>query len=65
MSKHKQTLQRILAGTADANIPFRDVCALLRRLGFVERVRGSHHVFVRHGVGEIINLQACGSRAKP
>ena len=57
-------MQRILSGRADANIRFSDLCALLRRLGFDERIRGSHHVFVRDGLDEILNLQPIGSDAK-
>ena len=34
-------------------------------LGFVERVRGSHHIFRKTGVAERINLQRDGSHAKP
>ena len=37
----------------------------LLRLGFVERVRGSHHIFRKEGVHERINLQRDGSHAKP
>ena len=37
----------------------------LLRLGFVERVRGSHHIFRKEGVRERINLQRDGSHAKP
>jgi len=33
-------------------------------LGFEERTRGSHHVFRRHGVKELINLQREGGKAK-
>ncbi|MCZ0937276.1 MAG: type II toxin-antitoxin system HicA family toxin [Caldilineaceae bacterium] len=39
--------------------------ALLLRLGFVERVRGSHHIFRKKGVSERLNLQRDGSNAKP
>ena len=35
------------------------------RSGFVERVRGSHHIFRKDGVRERINLQRDGSQAKP
>ncbi len=65
MSRHDKVLQRILHGGADANIDFDDLCALLGSLGFVERTRGSHHVFVRPGVEELLNLQRDGSHAKP
>jgi hypothetical protein len=32
--------------------------------GFREHIRGSHHIFTRSGVIEIINLQPRGSKAK-
>ncbi|MGO9017984.1 MAG: type II toxin-antitoxin system HicA family toxin [Syntrophobacteraceae bacterium] len=39
---------------------------LLRNLGFQERIRGSHHIFTKEGVEEILNLQPKeGGRAKP
>ena len=34
-------------------------------LGFQERLRGSHHLFDKEGVVEVINLQSRGSHAKP
>jgi predicted RNA binding protein YcfA (HicA-like mRNA interferase family) len=40
-----------------ANINFTALRALLRHLGFLERIRGSHHIFTREGVAEILNLQ--------
>lgn len=52
-----KTLDRVLRGTSDASIRFGDLCGLLRHLGFVERVRGDHHIFTRDGVPEILNLQ--------
>lgn len=57
--------RRILSGRSDANIRFDDLRRFLLRLGFVERVRGSHHHFRRDGVRERINLQRDGSQAKP
>jgi hypothetical protein len=65
MSKHAKLLDKILLGTADANIPFDGLCALLQKLGFQVRVRGSHHIFFMAGVEEILNLQPRGSGAKP
>ena len=55
---------QILKGTADANIRFRDLEALLLRLGFSERIRGSHRIFTRPEIAEILNLQPLGSHAK-
>jgi len=43
----------------------KDLRSLLRRLGFAERIKGSHHIFTREGVDEILNIQPRGSMAKP
>ena len=64
MGKYEKLLARIREGHSDANIPFSDLCGLLLRLGFEERVRGSHHVFTREGVEELINLQRDARHAK-
>jgi predicted RNA binding protein YcfA (HicA-like mRNA interferase family) len=65
MTRIQQTLFQVLRGTADANVKFNDLRKLLHSLGFDERVRGSHHIFTREGVDEIINLQPKASKAKP
>ena len=54
-----------MRGSSDAGIRFDDLRALLSRLGFVERIRGSHHIFTQEGVEEILNLQPKASMAKP
>ena len=65
MSQSDRLLLRILRGTSDANIPFEGLCQLLRRRGCDERIRGSHHIFTKEGVEEILNLQPQGRQAKP
>ncbi|MCI0673592.1 MAG: type II toxin-antitoxin system HicA family toxin [Myxococcaceae bacterium] len=66
MSADDRVLDRVLRGTTDQNIRFEHLCGLLRRLGFQERVRGSHHIFSRTGVIEILNVQPRdGGMAKP
>ena len=50
----RQTLFRLLRGTSDANIEFNDLRMLLGALGFEERIRGSHHIFTREDVEEIV-----------
>jgi predicted RNA binding protein YcfA (HicA-like mRNA interferase family) len=65
MTRAEKTLEKVLRGTSDANISFADLVRLLERLGFTERIRGSHHIFTRPNVEEILNLQAKGSKAKP
>ncbi len=64
MGKHEKLLSQILQGTSDANISFEDLCNLLKKLGFDERIRGSHHIFRKEGIIEKINLQRDGSKAK-
>jgi hypothetical protein len=56
---------QVLSGTADANIRFEDLRSLLGTLGFVERIKGSHHIYAKTGVAEILNLQPRGALAKP
>lgn len=57
--------QSFLEGHSHANIRFGDLRALLLRLGFTERVRGSHHIFRKAGVPDMINLQSQGGQVKP
>ena len=65
MGKHEKLLWAILGGRADANIKFADLRSLLLDLGFEERISGSHHMFRREGVRELLNLQKAGNKAKP
>ncbi|MGH7486815.1 MAG: type II toxin-antitoxin system HicA family toxin [bacterium] len=50
-------LARIGSGASDQTIPFEELVALLKHLGFQLRVAGSHHIFTRGAVVEILNLQ--------
>ena len=59
-----RVLRQILEGSSDANIRFSELRAVLRRLGFEERIRGSHHIFSAATAEEILNLQPKGSMAK-
>jgi len=58
-------LFRVLRGSSDANIRFGDLRGLLLRLGFGERIKGSHHIFTHEKVDEILNLQPKNAFAKP
>lgn len=64
MGRHDKLLAQILGGRADANVGFEALCALPRHLRFEERTRGSHHVFRRAGVEELVDLQRDGDKAK-
>jgi hypothetical protein len=65
MSKLEKLLIKVLRGTSDANIDFDELRNLLLRLGFEERVKGSHHILTKAGVEEILNLQPKAGKAKP
>ena len=65
MTKQDKLLLRIIRGKSDANIDFDELRSLLLNYGFEERVRGSHHLFVKEGVEDLINLQRDGKSAKP
>ncbi|WP_107668852.1 type II toxin-antitoxin system HicA family toxin [Cyanothece sp. BG0011] len=64
MSKQDKLLIKILLGNADANIPFEQLCQLLKKLGFDERLRGSHHIFTQEGIEEILNIRPKQGKAK-
>ncbi len=65
MGKYTKLLTSILSGSSDKNIAFEDLCRLLLRLGFDQRIKGDHFIFSRVGVNEIINLQPLGNMTKP
>lgn len=61
----EKLLPIVLSGRSDANIAFTDLRNLLLSFGFSERMRGSHHIYFREGIEEILNLQPLGAKAKP
>lgn len=65
MSKHEKLLIKILRGSSDKNIDFEGLRNLLLRLGFEERIKGSHHILTKEGIEEILNLQPKSGNAKP
>jgi hypothetical protein len=65
MTEHDKLLVKILRGTSDGNIFFDAMRNLLLDLGFHERIRGSHHIFTKDGIEEILNLQPKGGKSKP
>jgi len=65
MSKREKLLLKVLSGVSDQDILFNDLCWLLKRFGFDERIKGSHHIYTRPGIYEIINIQPKGNKAKP
>lgn len=65
MPIHEKLFDKILLSQSDANIDFNDLSKLLQQLGFEMRVNGSHHIFRKAGVKELINIQKDGNKAKP
>ena len=65
MGRNKKLLIKIIGGTSDRNITFNDICRLLKELGFDERIKGSHHIYTRNEIKEILNIQPKGEMAKP
>lgn len=64
MGRREKLLDKVLRGTSDANVNFDGLRRLLKALGFVERIRGDHHIITKEGVEEILNLQPKGAQAK-
>ena len=47
-----------MSGSSDANIDFDDLCSVVEHAGFKGRKgKGSHRIFSREGIRDIINLQ--------
>lgn len=66
MSIDKKFLDKLLSGLSDKNLRFEDLRKLLIAFGFKERIKGSHHIFFKEEVVEIINLQPLiDGKAKP
>jgi hypothetical protein len=65
MGKLEKLYEYILMRRSDVNVPFDDLCGLLKQLGFDERIKGGHHIFTMDGVEEILNLQPRDGKAKP
>lgn len=64
MNRFEKLRQKVLSGKSDANIGFDDLRSFLLHLGFVERIKGSHHSYRINGIAEKPNLQRDGSKAK-
>ena len=60
----RKTLARVLA--VSRNIRFADMRHLVEGFGFhLARTSGSHHIFSRPGIPELVNLQEVRGEAKP
>jgi hypothetical protein len=57
MTQVNKLLAKLMLGASDANFSFSDLCQILQILEFEVRINGSHHIFTKEGVEEILNLQ--------
>jgi hypothetical protein len=66
MSKAEKLATKILSGKSDKNFAFNDLCYVLERAGFQLRPgKGSHRIYYKDGVVEIVNVQPRNGKAKP
>lgn len=64
MTQVQKLISKILSGTNDKNIRFSELCNVLIKIGFQQRVKGDHHIFYKEGIEEIINIQPKKNMAK-
>ncbi|MBW6533595.1 MAG: type II toxin-antitoxin system HicA family toxin [Mariniphaga sp.] len=66
MGKFEKIISKILSGASDKNIKFQELLTILKSFKFEDRIKGSHHIFYRKDIEEIINIQADkNGNAKP
>ena len=62
--KKRKLLQKILSGSK--NIRFSEAVSCAESFGFkLDRINGSHHIFIHIKVSELLNLQSFKGKAKP
>jgi predicted RNA binding protein YcfA (HicA-like mRNA interferase family) len=65
MSRIRKIVEKILEGRSDQNVDFADLCLVLERAGFsVRQGGGSHRIYFKDDVTEILNVQPKGKSAK-
>ena len=63
---NRRRLLRKLASGSLRNVAFSDLRNLIEGFGFqLDRVTGSHHIFVHPDIPELVNLQEVKGEAKP
>jgi len=62
--KRRKLLLKLLSGSR--NVRFSEAVAIAEDFGFrLDRVNGSHHIFVHPKIPELLNLQDLKGKAKP
>jgi predicted RNA binding protein YcfA (HicA-like mRNA interferase family) len=60
----KKLLKKLLSGSK--NIRFSEATAVAETFGFkLDRISGSHHIFVHPDISELVNLQEVKGKSKP
>jgi hypothetical protein len=66
MGRAEKLAGKILSGKSDKNFAFNGLCYVLERAGFQRRSgKGSHRIYYKEGVIEIVNVQPRNGKAKP
>lgn len=67
MTTKEKLRKKLMDGNSDKNFGFEDLCTFVQQVGFTLRgTKGSHSVFYKEGVVEIITLQPSrDGKAKP
>lgn len=64
LMKKRKLLQKLLSGSKNIRFPEAVTCA--ESFGFrLDRINGSHHIFVHPDVPELVNLQNVKGKTKP
>ncbi|MET7256785.1 type II toxin-antitoxin system HicA family toxin [Dyadobacter fermentans] len=66
MGKFEKLILKLLSEASDNNFAFDELRLILLNLGFTEKKgSGSHRIFYKENISEIVNIQPLGSKAKP
>ena len=64
MKKKDKLLRKLLSGARD--IRFSEIQSTVELFGFrLDRIKGSHHIYVHPDIPELLNLQKVKGKAKP
>ncbi len=64
MSKKQKLLRQVLNNPK--NVSFKDIVSLAEAFGFtLDRIHGSHHIFIHPDIPEFVNIQNVKGSAKP
>jgi len=62
--KKRKLLQKLISGSK--NVRFSEATKVAKSFGFrLDRITGSHHIFIHPDLPELINLQNVNGEAKP